>query len=146
MFILLIKMIKIREQRNKEKKKSTKYLQLYTLLVQWIETIQNGQGIADWMKKNKYKTVAIYGMYLIGERLYIELTDHGIQSVYGIDKSSRDYLEGIRMYKPFENLPETDVVIVTAISDYENIKRQLQEKVSSPIYSLKEILDEMLVE
>ena len=121
-------------------------MQLYMLMVQWIETIQNGQRIAEWLKKNKYVTVAIYGMYVIWERLYIELIDHGIQVVCGIDKSSRDYLDGIKMYKPSDNLPEADVVIVTAISDYESIKKQLQEKINSPILSLQDILEEMLIE
>lgn len=145
-FMLLFKLFRLMEQRNSEKKRTTKYMQLYMLMVQWIETIQNGQRIAEWLKKNKYVTVAIYGMYVIGERLYIELIDHGIQVVCGIDKSSRDYLDGIKMYKPSDNLPEADVVIVTAISDYESIKKQLQEKINSPILSLQDILEEMLIE
>lgn len=138
--------IKARRQLLLEKKKNNKYSDLYKLMAQWIEAMQNGQLIADWLKTNKYMSVAIYGMSLIGERLYIELADQGIQVAYGVDRLSRDYLDGIKMYQPCENLPEADAVIVTAVSDYDMIREQLHEKVDCPVISFRDIVDEMLIQ
>ena len=139
-------LLKTKRQLYSEKKNVNKYSDLYKLMAQWIEAAQNGQFIAEWMKKNKYMSVAIYGMSLIGERLYVELTDREIQVAYGIDRLSREYLDGIKMYKPSDVLPMADAVIVTAIHDFEEIKEQLRGKVNCPIISFRDIVNELLIQ
>ena len=113
---------------------------------QWIEAAQNEQFMAEWLRQNKYTTVGIYGMSLIGERLYVELMDRGIQVAYGIDRLSRDYLDGIKVYKPDAELPQVDAIIVTAVSEYKEIEEQLEKKVKCPVLSFRDILDELLIQ
>lgn len=145
-FILLIKMRSLKKKIKNENTKADKYNELYKLMAQWMEAKQNGQSIAVWLKENSYRTVAIYGVFLLGERLYVELLDEGVDVLYGIDGKSRAHIEGITIYKPTDELPEADVVIVTAISDFESIKKKLQNKVNGKIYSIKDILNEVSIQ
>lgn len=143
---LLPAIVKVRKQLSNERRKADKYLELYKVMGQWIEAAQNEQFMAEWLRQNKYTTVGIYGMSLIGERLYVELMDRGIQVAYGIDRLSRDYLDGIKVYKPDAELPQVDAIIVTAVSDYKEIKEQLEKKVKCPVLSFRDILDELLIQ
>lgn len=136
----------MKKKLNAERKKANKYLELYRVMAQWIEVSQNGQFIAEWLKERRYMSVAIYGMSLIGERLYIDLTDRGIQVAYGIDRLSRGYLDGIKMYMPAEELPQVDAVIVTAIVDFDAVREQMKEKINCPIFSFKDILNEIVIQ
>jgi len=143
--VLLSFIKKLRYRLRNEQKASAKYNELYKLMVQWMEIKQSGQSISEWLKENGYYEIAIYGLYLIGERLYVELLDENVEVVYGIDRKSRDSLEGLRMYKPNEELPHADLVIVTAVSDFEEIKKELQGKTGGPVISLKEVMDEAAI-
>lgn len=143
--ILFTVMDKLRHRLSKEQKDSAKYKELYKLMVQWMEIKQSRQLISKWLNENEYYEIAIYGLYLIGERLYIELLDENVKVMYGIDKKSRDRLEGLRMYKPDDKLPNVDLVIVTAVSNFEEIKRKLHGKINGSVMSLKEILDEVSI-
>ena len=144
--ILLVIIRYLKKKLRNESTKTNKYTELYILMTQWMEAKQNGQSIAAWLKENNYRTVAIYGVYLIGERLYAELLDEGINVLYGIDGKSRVYIEGIKIYKPTDKLPEADAIIVTAVSDFEAIREKLQDKVTAKIYSMKDILNEVSIQ
>lgn len=136
----------INKRRKNEEKKADKYNQLYQFMAQWMETKQNNQSIAAWLRENGYETVAIYGVYHIGERLYVELADEGIPVVCGIDKVARDNLEGLKIYKPYEEFPGSDVIIVTAITDFEEIKRELEKKVECPVVSIRDVINDVLIQ
>lgn len=136
---------KINRQMEIERKKADKYEQLYKMMTQWMEIKQNGLSISKWLIENKYYKVAIYGLYLIGERLYTELSDEKIDIVYGIDSRCRSYLEGIRVYRPMEQLPQADIIIVTAVAEFEDIRDHLQDRVCCPVLSFRDILDEVSI-
>lgn len=145
--IILLNIIRnLKKKIKNECAKVDKYNELYKLMVQWMEAKQNGQSITVWLRENNYRTVAIYGFYLIGECLYVELLNEGVDVRYGIDGKSRANIEGIKIYKPTDELPEVDVIIVTAVSDYEIIKKKMQDRVKGKIYSIKDILNEVSIQ
>ena len=57
--------------RNREM--SDKHLIILRALNEWMITKQNGKHIIEYFHKKEIKTVAIYGMIFLGERLYDEL-------------------------------------------------------------------------
>ena len=64
----------IAEKRNRKKindawKMSEKHLNLLIMMSEWVRIKQEGKNISDYLKQNNYKTVAIYGMSYVGERL-----------------------------------------------------------------------------
>lgn len=124
---------------------AVKYESLYKLLVQWLETKQNGLTLNTLLSQKGYSSVAIYGIYLLGERLLDELRDSGVDVRYGIDRRKRDTQENLPVYLPSEGLPPVDVIIVTSIADYDAVKQELQRWVKCPIVALDDLICELSV-
>ena len=104
---------------------------------------QRGKSIKEYLDKNEINSVAIYGMGRIGKRLYQELYQEGIRVEYVIDRNSAQSGFGVRCLLPEDELPETDMIIVTAICDYEEIKDALEPRVMCQLISLEKIIFEI---
>ncbi len=101
----------------------------------------NGEGgLVAYLKRNTYKKAAIYGMDHLGQCVMHRLRepDTGLELLIGIDADKVS--SEIEIYRPDDSMPEVDVVIVAAISEYEDIKDKLEKKFSCPIVSLEEIV------
>lgn len=122
---------------------SEKHLELFLMMNQWVKVKQEGKNLASYLGKNNYKRIAVYGMSFAGETFIEELKDTEIEVVYGIDKNADKIFSVIDIVSPEEPLENTDAIIVTAISFYDEIKDMLSEKVDCPIISLEDILYEM---
>lgn len=122
---------------------SQKNLANFLLLNNWIMLMQNQKSLGAYVRDKGYKKVAIYGMHYIGERLYVELTENDVEVCYGIDRGRVTLNFDLTIYKPAEALPMVDMIIVTPIYWFEEIKKNLEDKVSCPIISLKELIEEI---
>ena len=122
--------------------------EFYRLLLKWLEIEQRGYSLRTYFVENEYKTVAIYGMKELGERLYGELKDSAIEVKYIIDKNA-DALSldvDVDIITPEESLEAVDVIVVTAVHYMDEIEEMLKQKVDYDILSLKEIINEMYEE
>lgn len=128
---------------EKWKKMSDKHLALFLLMNEWMKTKQEGKCIKDYFDKHEYKTVAIYGMSYIGERLLDELADSGIEVKYAIDRNADAIYSDIEVCSPEDELPEVDVIIVTAVYFFDEIYDQLSKKVQCSVESLEDVLYEI---
>jgi len=115
----------------------------YFLLVKWLRLSQRGNKIAQYFVDQGYRTVAIYGMKELGVRLFEELRDNGVDVLYGIDKDADNSYVPLDIYKPDESLIKVDVVVVTAVAYFDEIKQQLEKKIDYPIVSLEEVIDKL---
>lgn len=61
-------------------------------------------------------------MSFIGQRLYEELKDTGVEVVYGIDKNSDKIYADIDIVTPEDDLEEVDAIIVTAFYFFDEIE------------------------
>lgn len=112
----------------------------YHILIQWISDKQQGKSLESYFVKNNFKTVAVYGVGQLGELLCDELNQFSEVSVkYGIDKMDVCTVENLDLYSMDDELPEVDVVIVTPVFAFDEIKTNLEKKVDCSIVSLKEI-------
>ena len=119
---------------------ASKSLELFEIAVWWIK---NPQKISEYVNQKKYKKVAIYGMSHLGDCLENTLRSSGIEVVCGIDKNaSQLYNPYIPIYNLENKLPVVDVVIITTIICFEQIKHELQGLYGGniDIVSLEEIL------
>ena len=74
-------------------------------------------------------------------RLSEELSGSSICIDYGIDRDICCSIARIdKSFFPYDDLPETDAIIVTPYSSFESIKTILEEKVNCPIISLEEVI------
>ena len=116
---------------------------IMNLFSQWMKAIRQGKGIADYLERHGIKKVAIYGLGMLGERLYDELYDSDITVVCGIDRNL-----GIR----YRNLPvrsisqipdEVTDIIVTAVYFYQDIKKELAYHTDAKVMSLQDVVEEL---
>lgn len=117
--------------------------ELYKAFDQWLQIRQQGKTLVEYFVRNEYKTVAIYGMKELGKRLCDELKDSGITVSYAIDKNADGIYADMDVVTPDEELASVDVIVVTAITYFDEIEEQLSEKMDCPIVSLEDILYEV---
>lgn len=132
------------KNKNREIKKvqelSDRHLSLFLLMNQWTQIKQDGKSIVEYLKKNNYNSIAIYGMSYVGETLLRECKDSEIKVQYAIDRRAQYIFSDIDIKSMEQELPIVDAIIVTAIYFYPEIKKELEEKVNCTILSLEDIL------
>ena len=116
---------------------------LYTVFDRWLQIRQEGRTLEEYFKKNNYKTVAIYGMKELGERLLDELKDSDIAVNYAIDKNADEIYVDVDIVTPDDELKPVDVIVVTAVYYFDEIADMLSEKVDYPVVSLEDIVYEL---
>lgn len=132
---------------NKKQLKGSETLQkmgqFYDLLVRWLSIKQQGNSLSTYFLKNGYKTIALYGMKELGERLCDELKGSEIEIKYIIDKNAQAIYSDIDVVTPEAPLDKVDAIVVTAVYYFEEIEEQLEGKVNCPIISLEDVIYEM---
>lgn len=124
---------------------NTYKFQLYlSVACKWIRINQQKGSIEHWFYKNHYKDVIIYGMGELGGMLIHELEKTDINIICGIDKSSLE-MPMVKTIRPNDVIPSADVIIVTPIAYYEEIKKLLQNKTDCRIISIEQIFAETLL-
>lgn len=134
-------------ERNFEAKKikrqnelANKHLNLYLLMNQWVRVKQENKSIANYLARNGYKEIAVYGMHYVGETFLSEISGTEIKVMYGIDKNAASIFSDVEVVSPDDELQQVDAVIVTAITYFEEIVDQLSTKINCPIISIEDIL------
>ena len=107
---------------------------------QWIRNRNNGIRIGLYLSFYNYKRVAIYGYMAAGTLLYEEIKDN-VEVCFAIDQAAWIIHEDkLMVYLPKDAPEDVDVVIVTVLFGYPQIKRELQKKYTCPIISLQELI------
>lgn len=122
---------------------SKKHFSMFRIMNGWLEAKQQGKCMDIYLKKRGFHTVAIYGMHYIGERLYKELEGTQVEVAYGIDKNKDGSNCALTIYKPDEELPMVDAIIVTTPLYYYSVRRTLGEVLNIPIISIVEVIERM---
>jgi len=120
-----------------------KYKQMYTMMAKWFLLNQKGKNIHEFLHVLNYRNIAIYGMHYIGNILFNELKNSNINVAYAIDKNASTInSDGIEIISPNDKLMMVDAIIVTVISDFEEIKKNLESKIQCPVVSLQKIIED----
>jgi len=130
-----------RKSQCKEIEENFKKMHLYyNIFNDWLCLKQNDISIAKLLYSLGYKKIAIYGMKELGQRLYIELKGTEVEVVCMIDKNANSILGEYDILDLEDEIPEVDVIIVTACYYFQDIKKSIQKKISCPIVSLDTIV------
>lgn len=117
-----------------------KAFEFYHILIRWLQLKQEEKRMAKYFEQNEYRTVAVYGMKEIGVLLCNELRQEGIDVRYAIDKNADEIEADIEIVKPTSEMPEVDVIIVTATHYFDSIYIELQKLTAAEIVSITDIL------
>lgn len=125
--------------------KVDKFKGYYNILNQWLILKQEGKSLEKYFTDNNYKTIAIYGMGELGNRLYEELKDSSeVELKYGIDNnaaSTYSEMEVISLDEYEEaDTDDVDVIIVTATFAFDEIEEKLSDIVNCDIVSLDDVV------
>lgn len=105
-----------------------KFKKFYFLLIQIEFDYRNNAKLSDFFERNHYQTIAIYGLAEIGDLLYERLKNEGVEVKYFIDKKADVLTASVPVYLPECELPNVDIVVVTAIHNYEEVRNVLNKK------------------
>lgn len=125
---------------NVLKLENTKFKEFNELLLMWLQDYQDGRRLVEYFHKNGLKTVAIYGFGDLGAALASELENTDIDVKYVIDQAANFVYTELKVYKPEDSLPEVDVIVVTAIHYFTEIKSEMEKRVRCPIVSLETVI------
>lgn len=128
----------------KEISKKEKFKNYYNLLEQWLELKQQNRNIGEYLESCGYRKIAIYGMGKLGKRFLDELEESDVKVDYVIDLNLCEQDSKFVVKRPNESMDEVDVIIVTAVNEYSDIKSKLMEQCNYKIISLTEVLSNMV--
>ena len=140
-----VSIIRQREKKAKQKEKemSEKHLALFLMMNQWVKMKQQGRNLSEYFERNGYKRIAVYGMSYAGETFIDELKGSKAEIVYGIDQRANSIYADVDIVSVDDALKEVDVVVVTAITFFDEIEEKLSRKLDCPIISLEDVLYEI---
>lgn len=124
---------------EKRQKDVVKYLDLFRTMSQYVVTKQQHKEVSDYFEENGYERIAVYGMSHMGQRLIDDLKDSKVQVVYGVDQRADRLTYSLPIYRPSEELPQVDAIVVTAY-DFDEIEEELAEKVDFQILNFSDII------
>lgn len=127
----------VMKKNKQETKKLTDY---YFILNHWIALKQKKKSIVAFFERNNYKTVAIYGMRELGERLIGELDQTSVVVTCIIDQNIVDIENNIPVLHPDDIIPEVDVIVVTASYYFNEIEAKLKEKTNGIIIPIDDVI------
>lgn len=122
---------------------ANKHLAIMRLYDQWLQIKQEKKSVMEYFHNNNIKSIAIYGMSFVGQRLYEELRESDIEVSYAIDKNAASIYADIDIITPDDVLPQTDAIVVTAVYFFNEIEEMLEKKTDAKILSFEDILYEL---
>ncbi|SFT57638.1 Glycosyltransferase WbsX [Selenomonas sp. GACV-9] len=118
-----------------------KYRGFWKVLDTWMTSMENGESPVDILKKMGYKKIAIYGYGMLGKHLVFQMKEKGMRVDYVIERQKGKETNGIPLFVLDDDLPFVDVIIVSVLYDYANIKNCIKKKLNVEIMSIEELLD-----
>lgn len=115
----------------------------YDTLSGWLNFKQQGKRLDEYLLQQGYRKIAIYALGEIGIRLYYELKDTEVRVEYAIDQNVDASVEDLKIIRKEDKLPDTDAIIVSIGFVYEDVKKDLESKVSCPVLSLQNLVYEI---
>jgi lactate dehydrogenase-like 2-hydroxyacid dehydrogenase len=91
----------------------------------------------------KDKTIAVYGLGKLGKRLLEELQNDDAEVAYAVDRNFEGFFSDIELYTLKEKLPPAEIMIITPVCEFEEIKEYMQSSFLGTMISLEEIIDDL---
>lgn len=130
----------VRKEMQRKNFSVRKHLAIYK---PWLEKMQRGENIADFIVNKEYKSVAVYGLGKPGVSLIQELRNSGVNIAYIIDQRAEEiFYKDIEVYAFSDGLPKVDAVIITTVNDQRELKEKIMSYMKCDVYMLEELVME----
>ena len=128
------------EYQNLEKKVN-RYRGYWQVFDAWLKRLENGDSPLEYLKAHGYNSIAIYGYGMLGKHLIYQLQKENYDIKYAIDKNKSQGDATIELYNVKDELPQVDVIVVTALYDYDRIYCYLKKRVTADIVPIDRLLE-----
>lgn len=125
------------------KQMSDKHLEMFLLMYKWLQNKEQKKSIADYLKKQGYQSAIIYGMSYLGKSLYRELKSENYEVKDLVDQAKHIKVDSREVKNLNDPIDTADVIIVTAIYNYEEIEKRLRKMFEMPVLSLDDVIYKM---
>lgn len=119
-----------------------RYRSYWRILDIWLTLKEKGIELSDLFQKKGISSVAIYGIGLLGKHLYYELKNSKIEVKFVIDRSRSIGESNLSLYRPEDELPEVDIIVITPTYAYSEISAQLAARGYENVISLEWVVNE----
>lgn len=120
------------------------YVSYYRLLEKWMILHEKEIKISSFFEQNKLYNIIIYGMGKMAAHLVYDLKNSNINIVCAIDKKAINKYGDFPIISGTDEIPYADCIVVTPVYEFEKIKNQMKKKVTIPLISLSDIIDQIL--
>ncbi len=114
----------------------------FSLMNEWMFKLEDGKAVASYFIKNNFKKIAVYGYGHIAKHLLFQLQGHDVKIEYIIEQFKSQNSVPYPTKTVSDDLEQVDVVVVTPIVEYSEIKKSVKERINCPIVSIKEVVFE----
>ena len=105
------------------------------------------RSIVNYLLERNMKKVGLYGYNFSGKQLSAEMEKADIEVVWVTDRNQKSLSGRVSLTVAEESIAsDVDIVIITIWLVYREIEEKISAKISSPIISLQEIVEEMKFE
>lgn len=114
---------------------------LVPVVLKWLEIKQMGHSLTEYFQQRNIYKIAIYGMGALGCRLYDELENSDVAIEYLIDRNPNGMDKILKFVDLHKMRLEVDAVIVTVISEENQIVSEITKLGYENVVGLSEILN-----
>lgn len=125
------------------RKQVDRYRGYWVLLDKWLLLKERNVHFAQYFQRYRIEKIAIYGMGMMGRHLYEELKESDVEVCYGIDQQGQLLSNEILIYKPEDDWPKVDAVVVAVTYGYEELVSRLQLKHIGKVMLLNDVIGEL---
>lgn len=140
---IVIDRINCRKITLKVRNSYEKFHAYFEITDRWLNIVEGGKRVESYFQKKGFQTIAIYGMGVLGMRLVGQLELSNINVKYAIDNKASKMRFDIPIKGVDDEFDNVDVIVVTAIMEFESIKEKLSKKTNNRIISLEDIIYEL---
>ena len=115
------------EKPNEKHGASKKNTSLFSVVLKWLEIRQAGHRLDEYFKQKNIYNIAVYGIGVLGRRLYDELENSDIEIKYLIDRNPNGMDKVLEFVSLDEEILDVDAVIVTVFSEEERIVNEIRK-------------------
>lgn len=137
--------VKYKGKQVNELDKVRKFKKYYNMLNQWLLIRNEGRTLSEYFTNHGYRNIAVYGMGEMGNRFLEEIQkSNAVSFKYAIDQEADGVLLDLEVKTLEDALEPVDVIVVTAVFAYEDIRKLLKSKTDINVISLEDVIQELL--
>lgn len=125
-------------------KSGLKFKKMFFIMYEWMMCKEQGSNIGSFLISRGYSKVAIYGMGYIGQCLYYELLNAGLQIPFAIDRFAVDFEQKVRVIRKEDDFDKADLIIITFTENVEEEIDFLRKKAKCKVMTIDSLLRHLI--